>query len=200
MPPSYPSSIKTWPPLQDNIDLALAAQINTIYDEVTAIQTILATDPQGSYASVKARLADLAGLIHASRHQLGGADVLNLTGLQGKSLYTPRGEPGAPDWTGASLTHDGVPHDLNTSAIVPAAALMVHLAVYLLTNNANKSIILFQKGTAGAYNRIFLRSILANIPLAHTGFVPLDANKLFSYISNNYVTGTLQITVCGWIT
>lgn len=38
---SYPTSAKSWTPLVDNVDQAQAAQVNSIYDEVTAIETDL---------------------------------------------------------------------------------------------------------------------------------------------------------------
>lgn len=45
MPASYPASIKTFTKKRDLLDIVLAADINLVYDEVTAMQQIMGTFP-----------------------------------------------------------------------------------------------------------------------------------------------------------
>lgn len=52
----YPAAIKSWTPLVANVDYPRVAHLNTLYEEVTAIETELGTDPAGSAATVAARL------------------------------------------------------------------------------------------------------------------------------------------------
>ena len=58
---TYPSGIKgsasyPWTDLIDGTTYPTAAHIEDCYDEVTAIETELGTNPKGSYSSVKARI------------------------------------------------------------------------------------------------------------------------------------------------
>lgn len=48
MPASYPGSVKTFTRKRDLLDIVLAADINLVYDEVTAIETILGASPSES--------------------------------------------------------------------------------------------------------------------------------------------------------
>jgi len=57
MPASYPSAIKTFTTLVDGVDDVLAAHQNDPNAEITAIETELGTNPRGTAADVKARLA-----------------------------------------------------------------------------------------------------------------------------------------------
>lgn len=56
---SYPSAIKTWTPLVDGVDEAEAANVNTAYDEITAIETKLGVNVQGSETNLVTRLSRL---------------------------------------------------------------------------------------------------------------------------------------------
>jgi len=54
---TYPGAIKTFTAQVDNVDDAEAADVNVVYDEVTAIQTELGTNPKASATDLKTRLA-----------------------------------------------------------------------------------------------------------------------------------------------
>lgn len=54
---AYPSTIDTFAPRTDNVDDVLAADINAVYTVVELVETELGTDPAGSAADVKTRLA-----------------------------------------------------------------------------------------------------------------------------------------------
>lgn len=57
MPASYPSALKTFTTLVDGVDDVLAAHQNDPNAEITAIETELGTNPRGTAADVKSRLA-----------------------------------------------------------------------------------------------------------------------------------------------
>lgn len=59
MAASYPAAIKSFTAVTDNVDDVLATHINQPYEEITAIETELGTNPKGSAASVAALLATL---------------------------------------------------------------------------------------------------------------------------------------------
>jgi hypothetical protein len=63
MTAAYPGAIKTWTPLTDAVngvggDEAKSENINSIYDEINALETKLGTNPQGSAADLKTRLGN----------------------------------------------------------------------------------------------------------------------------------------------
>jgi hypothetical protein len=67
---TYPGALKSWTARTDAADDVMADDVNTIYDEVTAVQTELGTDPAGTVSDVKTRLArsldGVGNLDHAS--------------------------------------------------------------------------------------------------------------------------------------
>jgi hypothetical protein len=52
MAASFPNSLKTWTPVVDNVTNAQASDINTLYDEVTAIETKLREGADGKILSI----------------------------------------------------------------------------------------------------------------------------------------------------
>lgn len=102
MPATYPSSVKTFVPPQDRVDIVLADYVASLQEEMSAVQTTLGTNPQGAAASVKARLAaadvllnELAGyfmaggVISQSQVQGLGAILTTLTdGVNGAATVT----------------------------------------------------------------------------------------------------------------
>lgn len=56
---SYPNSVRTWTTKVDNIDIVYAAHMNDVQDEVRAVQLELGTNPRGTAADVKTRIANL---------------------------------------------------------------------------------------------------------------------------------------------
>jgi hypothetical protein len=56
MTASYPSTIKSWTARTDNSDDVLAADVNTAYLEITAIETALGLTPEGTAADLVTRL------------------------------------------------------------------------------------------------------------------------------------------------
>lgn len=56
MPAAFPTSVKTYVTLVDNVDLAEASQPNSYQEEITAIETELGINTKGPNASVRERL------------------------------------------------------------------------------------------------------------------------------------------------
>ena len=56
MAASYPGAVKNYTSKQDGVDTILAAHMNAVQDEITAIETELGTDPAGGEVDVKTRL------------------------------------------------------------------------------------------------------------------------------------------------
>ena len=54
---SYPAAVKTFSAIVNGVTKLVAALFNSPNDEITAIETELGTDPAGSVADVKTRLA-----------------------------------------------------------------------------------------------------------------------------------------------
>jgi hypothetical protein len=83
MPASYPQGVKSFSTKVDFTDLVLAEHVNTLQDEVRALQATIGTDPQVSsgwvgtldkttqtWASLKARIANLEyGVVNDSHTQ-----------------------------------------------------------------------------------------------------------------------------------
>jgi hypothetical protein len=100
----YPSSVKVFTTKVDLVDTVLAENVNTLQDEVTAVQTslgsgILSSTWAGGYtnptthASVQARMANIeAGLISLGSGKQDAATAVTLTGTQtltNKTLTSP---------------------------------------------------------------------------------------------------------------
>lgn len=94
MPTNYPSSLDTTTQLKnDSIDSTVTATThealhNNTSDAIIAIETILGTAPSGSYATVKAAIADIIGKVPVADQTItSGADIIPLIVKQGNSAY-----------------------------------------------------------------------------------------------------------------
>ena len=56
MSATYPDGIVSFTPKVDHTDTIMAADVNSAYDEITAIETELGVDPKGALDSVVDRL------------------------------------------------------------------------------------------------------------------------------------------------
>lgn len=64
MPPVYPVGIKAFVPKVDGVDDVMAEHVNSLQEEVTAIETELGTLPKGGSADVKARFNAVDALLN----------------------------------------------------------------------------------------------------------------------------------------
>lgn len=68
MPAVYPGTIRAFSTKIDLTDTVFALHMNDVQDEITSIQTVLGTNPQGGVATVKARIEALETGKSASTH------------------------------------------------------------------------------------------------------------------------------------
>jgi DUF4097 and DUF4098 domain-containing protein YvlB len=61
MAASFPSAVKSFSARTDDVHNVMAADVNSAYDEISAIETELGTDPAGTATDVKTRLAQSLG-------------------------------------------------------------------------------------------------------------------------------------------
>jgi len=61
MAASYPSSVISYTDKVDGVDDVEAAHMNSVQDEIVAIETELGTSPSGGFDDVKARIVDIEG-------------------------------------------------------------------------------------------------------------------------------------------
>jgi hypothetical protein len=57
MAAEYPSAIKSWTPVVDDVNDVMADDVNSIYEEIEAVQTELGEDVAGDAADLVTRLA-----------------------------------------------------------------------------------------------------------------------------------------------
>lgn len=94
MPASYPAGIKTFTQRQDLRDLVVAADVNIIYDEVTALETELGVNPSesagwsGSFNNVQTSWASVATRLQNIEYGLNVA-VNQRVATVGGSTITP---------------------------------------------------------------------------------------------------------------
>jgi len=90
--------------------VGFAEDFTKLDEEVVAIETILGTNPEGAFATVKAWLTDLASSViaHKTSHQNGGSDEISVLDLSGKlaDAQTPLGHE-ASHTAGGSDELDG---------------------------------------------------------------------------------------------
>jgi len=103
---SFPTSVKTWTALVDRTNYPQAADLNTVYDEVTAIETgyLTGTAPLNSSASTVASLSVTGGATFAGSITFGNSTFSNVSVSSGStfvgtaifsSLVTLNGQPRA---------------------------------------------------------------------------------------------------------
>lgn len=137
---------------------------------------------------------------HASTHQDGGSDQLNLAGLAGKSLVVDRGDAMGADFSMFQLTIDNAFHDLDLSAILPQNATWVHmrvmavaLAPMLLANFRNNgNVYPFTVSTVCTVDN----GLESHTPM----WVACDANQVIEYQVQTGDWMFIDIFILGWIT
>lgn len=100
MASSYPGALDTWTDKTDAVDDYLAAHINDLQNAVEAVQTELGTDPAGSLATLKLRLAK--SISDAGNLNFASATTLTIssggvTATQNYHLITTEGAAASDD-------------------------------------------------------------------------------------------------------
>lgn len=135
MAASFPTGVKTWTQVADNTNDVMAADVNTLYDEVTALETELGTDPAGTVTDVKTRLAQ--ALDGAGNLNFAAAATLTIS----SGAITPTQNWHAVDTQGAASTDD-----LET---ISAGSLTDGFVLFLKAANAARAVTVKHASGAG---------------------------------------------------
>lgn len=114
-------------------------------------------------------------------------------------VFEDRGDPGANDYTlGAPLITDGTWYDLDLSAIVPAGAKAVVLAVSVKDDVVGNNIQFRNNGNTDEFNKSVVAAYAANITSYADVIVACDAQRIIEYKGNDTVFVSISVTIKGW--
>lgn len=136
---------------------------------------------------------------HASTHQDGQTDEINVTGLTGTHQYIDRGVAANPDFTQATLTTDETWNELDLSSIVGAGATFAYIKLSITDATPDLFFGIRKKGVGTTHTIFAVRNQVANIAIFAYAFVPLDENLKAEYMGTNTTFDAIAITVCGWL-
>jgi len=139
---------------------------------------------------------------HHGRHEDGGDDEIDCTGLTGAGGGTSlidRGDPAANDKTLSDFTTDNAYHDLNLSSIVPAGATWILLKVVVMSSTIPAYIRFRKKGNSNSINVAVADCIQANLSHPYQFLCPCDADRVIEYYASNSTWSSIQLSVSGWI-
>lgn len=147
---------------------------------------------------------DVTGLTpadHASRHESGGDDEIDATGLTGAGHnLVDRGDPSSLDLDVGSMTVDSNWYDWDLSSVVPAGAIAVELRIYQTSDAAARRLLFRKKGNSNELNIIAHKHIVANGTEMWQGKCFCNSARVIQY----FVTGAsgnwanIGITIRGW--
>ena len=140
-----------------------------------------------------------AAAFHAARHETGGLDELDLSGLSGRTEYVDRGDPASSDWDETSLVMDYAWHVLDCSAIVPAGATSIMFAVLAKHANPDKPIYLRKNGNSNIMNVTETISQAAGVWIYRQSLVFCDADRKIEYLAATPNWTNIDFTICGWM-
>ena len=113
-------------------------------------------------------------------------------------IYRYRGDPAAVDFISATLTKDGVYHDLDLSGIVDENAKAVNLVIYFNCLNTGIASLYKAKGQVNPANTSQLITQIASVPFAADIQVAIDSTGKIEYNIGAATWIFYSITVKGW--
>lgn len=116
------------------------------------------------------------------------------------AMFVDRGDPASYDYAKEDLTIDGVWHDLDLSAIVPATARVVLLSGRVEGNAVDWGIKFRKNGNTNEINKCSMETIRANVIRHRSCIVPIGSDQILEYNVDNQVWTTLDVVVRGWWT
>ncbi len=136
--------------------------------------------------------------VHASLHQSGGADEINITNLSGGLKYTDRGDPDGFDFTRSDFTTDTTWKELDVSSIVPAGT--VFILVHLIINSSTPSakITFMKNGNTYDDNAAWGKMQVSARQLAQDIFISLDSDRKLTYKADNTSWTLINFVIAGW--
>jgi len=136
---------------------------------------------------------------HATLHEDGGTDEIDVTGLIGRINLVDRGDPSDWDWTTGDFTIDGDYYDLDCSAIVPAGATAICFFLNFQHSTAGKSLYFSKKGNQYEINCQAFTCLSPTTRHLVNFTVFCDANRVIQYRGPAQVFSLITLVVTGWI-
>lgn len=118
----------------------------------------------------------------------------------GGMQYVDRGDPATVDFSVGDFITDESWHDLDLSAIVPAGAPTVFMALEVEDGQAENYIKFRKKGNTNSENVQEIRTQVAGIRNTMTGLVSLDTDRKLEYMTTATTWTRINLTVRGWFT
>jgi len=112
--------------------------------------------------------------------------------------FVNRGDAAGYDFTLATLTADGVLHDLDLSGIIPAGTKAVLLQYSIRADDTDVNVNLKTKGFVNFYNATLLSTQTANVVMSGTVVIMPDENRKCSYWIEAGTFDLVALTVGGW--
>ena len=155
-----------------------------------------------SHKSGGADEIDITGLdpkAHKASHQDGGTDEIDCSGLVGAGGgYVNRGDPADHDFTVGNFTTDATWNELDCSSIVPAGARAIQFTVRLY-DDAAESVLYFRPGGASeGKNSARMHIQLVNVPMYYTFIIGCSVDRKIEYYGSNLTFSGIDVTIMGW--
>jgi len=114
-----------------------------------------------------------------------------------KSGFQDRGDPGAYDWTEATLTEDNAWHDLDLSGIVAAGAKAVLFKVVMKDGATGTTFDLRENGNANAVSMGTIITQVSNVWVTGDLICACDSDRKVEYKASA-AFDNLNVLVKGW--
>ena len=137
---------------------------------------------------------------HATNHEDGGSDEIDLTDLPGKTLFIDRGDPLLVDFQGATLVADNNWNEIDLSSIIPAKSVAVWLRLEFSCVLAAATAQFRTQGNVNERNREVLYMYKANTRYYLTAMLAVNQTLKIAYRLSPYTWARKLITVAGWLT
>lgn len=122
---------------------------------------------------------------------------MHMSAAGGGVQYVNRGDPGAADYTQATLTCDSAWHDLDLSAIVGARAVLIHLRLVISDATAGLLAKVRMNGQTNDMNAGRANVPSASKPDDEDILVMTDASGVIEYYVDTGMD-LVNLTVAGW--
>lgn len=137
---------------------------------------------------------------HASKHQSGGSDEMDCSGMVGRVNMVSRGYFTAHDFETEDFIADATWYELDLSAIVPAGAKFVFVKVTLIDAAADSLLNLKKNGEpVDTKNTVACRTMVADIANYIIFLVECDADRKIMYEATEVEWTGIYLNVLGWI-
>ena len=112
--------------------------------------------------------------------------------------YVDRGDVSGWDFTLSDFTTDSQYRDLDLSAIVPAGAISIKVAIEAKNDSVSKSIYLRKNGNTSGYHVSRLMTTVAGVLCSNVFDVFCDSDQVIEYYAMNSAWTVIDIFIMGW--